>query len=110
MRLFYHVDIEGIKGLAMGALTFRPVIPDGVSSLFYIHIFLASVLVAYFPFSKMMHAAGVLLSPTRNLKNNSRIKRHINPWNPPVKVHTYAEWEDDYREVMRGVGLPLEKE
>ena len=59
---------------------------------------------------KMMHAAGVLLSPTRNLKNNSRFKRHINPWNPAVEVHTYEEWEDDYREAMRKVGLPLEKE
>jgi nitrate reductase gamma subunit len=110
MRLFYYVDIEGVKELAMGALTFNPVIPAGVNSIFYIHIFLVSVLVAYFPFSKMMHAAGILLSPTRNLKNNSRMKRHINPWNPPVKVHTYEEWEDDYREVMRKVGLPLEKE
>jgi hypothetical protein len=36
--------------------------------------------------------------------------RHINPWNYPVKVHTYEEWEDDYREAMRGVGIPLEKE
>ena len=110
MRLFYQVDIGGVKELAMGALTFHPVIPAGVGLTFYIHIFLASVLVAYFPFSKMMHAAGILLSPTRNLKNNSRQQRHVNPWNPPVKVHTYQEWEDEFRDVMKEVGLPLEKE
>ena len=110
MRLFYPVDIEGVKVLAMGALTFNPVIPDGVGLPFYIHIFLVSVLAAYFPFSKMMHAAGILLSPTRNLKNNSRLKRHVNPWDYPVKVHTYEEWEDEFREAIRKVGLPLEKE
>lgn len=110
MRLFYQVDIEGVKRLAMGVFTFNPVIPDGVGLPFYIHIFLVSVLVAYFPFSKLMHAAGILLSPTRNLKNNSRQQRHVNPWNPPVKVHTYQEWEDEFRDVMKEVGLPLEKE
>ena len=110
MRLFYQVDVEGIKELAMGALTFKPVIPDGVGLPFYIHIFLVSVLVAYFPFSKLVHAAGILLSPTRNLKNNSRQQRHVNPWDYPVKVHTYEEYEDEFREAMRKVGLPLEKE
>ena len=110
MRLFYHVDIKGVKELAMGAITFDPVVPVRVSSIFYVHIFLVSVLVAYFPFSKMMHAAGIFLSPTRNLKNDSRWRRHINPWDYPVKLHTYEEWEDDYREVMKEVGLPVDKE
>jgi len=27
-----------------------------------------------------------------------------------VKVHTYAEYEDDFREKMIEVGLPVEKE
>jgi len=110
MRLFYQVDIEGIKELAMGTLTFNPVIPDGIGLPFYIHIFLCSILVAYFPFSKLVHAAGIFLSPTRNLKNNSRQQRHVNPWDYPVKVHTYEEYEDEFREAMRKVGLPLEKE
>jgi nitrate reductase gamma subunit len=53
---------------------------------------------------------GIFLSPTRNLKNNSRMERHINPWDYPVKVHTYEEWEDDFRGAMKEVGLPVEKE
>jgi len=110
VRLVYQVDIEGVKQLAMGALTFNPVVPEGVTVPFYIHLFLVSVLIAYFPFSKMMHAAGIFLSPARNLKNNSRQQRHVNPWDYPVKVHTYEEWEDEFREAMRKVGLPLEKE
>ena len=57
-----------------------------------------------------MHAAGVFLSPTRNLAANSREVRHVNPWNHPVHVHTYEEYEDEFRERMRDAGLPLEKE
>jgi len=110
MRLFFKVDVLGVKELAMGVLSFHPTIPEGIGLSFYIHLFLVSTLVAYFPFSKLMHMAGVLLSPTRNLKNNSRMRRHINPWNKPVKVHSYEEWEDIFREKMKGVGLPLEKE
>jgi hypothetical protein len=40
----------------------------------------------------------------------SRCERHINPWNHTVKVHTYEEWEDEFRESMKEVGLPVEKE
>lgn len=110
MRVFYPVDVVAIKELAIGLLSFRPVVPEGISLAFYIHLFLVCSLVGYFPFSKLMHMAGVLLSPTRNLKNNSRMRRHINPWNKPVKVHTYEEWEDEFRKAMKGAGLPLEKE
>ena len=59
---------------------------------------------------KLMHAAGIFMSPTRNMANNSRMERHINPWNPEVEVHTYAEYEDEFRDKMRAVGLPLEKD
>ena len=50
------------------------------------------------------------MSPTRNMANDNRANRHINPWNYPVKVHTYDEYEDDFREKMKEVGLPVEKE
>jgi len=68
-----------------------------------------SVLIAYIPFSKITHMAGVFLSPTRNLSNNSRFKRHINPWNYPVPVHTYEEYEEEFRDKMIEAGLPVEK-
>jgi len=110
MRYFTKVDIVGIKELAMGLATLHPTIPDGIGSLFYVHLFLVSVLFAYFPFSKLMHMGGVFLSPTRNLPNNTRAERHVNPWNPSVKVHTYEEYEDDFREKMIEAGLPVEKE
>ena len=110
VQLFYKANIVAIKELAMGVLTFQPSVPEGINLAFYIHLFLVCVLIAYFPFSKLVHGAGILLSPTRILKNDSRMRRHVNPWDYPVRVHTYAEWEDEFREKMKQVGLPLEKE
>ncbi len=110
MRYFTKVDVVSIKELGVGLLSFTPVVPEGISPLFFIHLFLVSCLAAYFPFSKLMHMAGIFLSPTRNLANNNRAKMHINPWNYPVKVHTYEEYEDEFRDLMRGAGLRLEKD
>ena len=110
MRYVFKADVVSIKELTMGLVSFHPTLPEGISVIFYIHIFLVSVLFAYFPFSKLVHMAGVFLSPTRNLSNNSRIVRHINPWNYPVKVHTYEEYEDEFREKMIGAGLPVVKQ
>ncbi|PIP37420.1 MAG: menaquinol oxidoreductase [Desulfobacterales bacterium CG23_combo_of_CG06-09_8_20_14_all_51_8] len=111
MRYFTKVDVTKVKELTMGLATFHMGIPEGgLSALFYVHLFFVCILVAYIPFSKLMHMGGVFLSPTRNLANNSRMKRHINPWNPKVKFHTYDEYEDDFREKMIEAGLPVEKE
>lgn len=111
MRFFLraNVDINAIKQLAIGLVTFHPTIVADISSLFYVHLFLVCVLLAYFPFSKLMHMGGVFLSPTRNMANNSRMKRHINPWNPDIKPHSYAGYEDEFREDMVEQGIPVEK-
>jgi nitrate reductase gamma subunit len=110
MRYFIRVDITSVKELILGLTSFRPTIPEGIGVIFFVHLFLLSVLIAYFPFSKLMHAGGVFFSPTRNMPNDNRANRHLNPWNYPVKVHTYSEYEDDFREKMIEVGLPVEKE
>jgi len=109
MRYFTRVDIVAVKQLALGLVTFSPVVPKEVGPLFFVHLFLLSVLAAYFPFSKLMHMGGVFLSPTRNLANNNRMQRHVNPWDYPVKVHTYAEWEEEFHDKIKAAGLPLEK-
>ncbi len=109
-RYFFKTDIVGVKELATGLISLHPTVPAGIGSGFYVHFFLVTVLLAYFPFSKLMHMGGVFLSPTRNLANNSRERRHINPWNPEVKLHTYAEYEEEFHDVMEAAGLPLEKE
>jgi nitrate reductase gamma subunit len=109
MRHVYKVEVVSIKELTMGLVSFQPVVPEGIGVVFFVHLFLVCALFAYFPFSKLMHLGGVFMSPTRNLVNNSRAKRHINPWNYEVRTHTYEEYEDEFREVMREAGLPLEK-
>ncbi len=108
MRYEWKVDVAGVKELALGLAAFSPVVPAGVGAIFFVHLTLVSVLAGYFPFSKLMHAGGTFLSPTHNLANNSRAKRHVNPWNYPVKVHTYEEWEEEFRDKIEAAGLPLE--
>jgi len=53
--------------------------------------------------------AGVFMSPTRNLANNSRMQRYVNPWNYDVKIHTYSEYEEEFRGKMKKAGIPVEK-
>ena len=110
MRYLIRTDITPVKELAMGLFAFKPVVPDGIGVIFYIHLFTLCVLISYFPFSKLTHMAGIFLSPTRNLANNSRFVRHVNPWNYAVKFHTYAAYEDEFREKMIEVGLPVDKQ
>jgi nitrate reductase gamma subunit len=110
MRYFDKVDIIKVKELVIGLFSFHPAVQTGIGVLFYIHLFLVCVLISYFPFSKLLHMAGIFLSPTRNLANNSRIKRHINPWDHPVRVHTYEEYEEEFRDKMKAAELPLDKE
>ncbi|MGB5687483.1 MAG: sulfate reduction electron transfer complex DsrMKJOP subunit DsrM [Candidatus Electrothrix sp.] len=104
------VDIVAIKHLAVGLVTFHPEITTNIAPIFYSHLFLVSCLLAYFPFSKLMHMGGVFLSPTRNMANDSRMKRHINPWNPEIKPHSYAGYEDEFRADMVEQGIPVDKE
>jgi nitrate reductase gamma subunit len=72
-----------VKELCLGWMRFHPVVPEGIGLSFFVHLFLVSLLLAYIPMSKLIHMGGVFLSPTRNLSNNSRMRRHINPWNYP---------------------------
>ena len=112
MRYFLRTDIDilAIKQLAVGLVTFSPVINGEIGMIFYVHLFLVCTLLIYFPFSKLMHLGGVFMSPTRNMKNNTRAVRHVNPWNPDIKPHSYSGYEDEFREFMVDADIPVEKE
>ena len=110
MRYGFRVDILSVKEFTMSLVNFTPQISAEIGSIFYIHLFLVCSLAVYFPWSKLMHAGGIFMSPTRNLASNSRMIRHINPWNYEVKTHSYVDYEDEFRDKMRKVGLPLDKE
>ncbi len=109
MRYVSKVDIVSVKAFTLSLVKLSPALPEGVGTIFYVHLFLVCVLLVYFPFSKLMHMGGVFMSPTRNLANNTRMKRHVNPWNYPVDVHTYEEYEEEFRDKMIEAGLPVEK-
>jgi nitrate reductase gamma subunit len=110
MRHIYKVDLLKVKELTMDLVRLHPSATQGIGILFYIHLFLVCLLIAYFPFSKLVHMAGIFLSPTRNLANTNRIRRHVNPWNYDVQVHTYEEYEEEFGPAMKEAGLPVEKE
>lgn len=111
MRYVYRVDIAAVKMITAGLASFSPTLPEGIHPIFFIHVTLVCTLMIYFPFSKLMHMGGVFLSPTRNMSNNSREVRHINPWNDPaIKPHSYAAYEDEFREFMKDADIPVEKE
>ena len=110
LRHLTRTDVTAVKELALGLVHFTPVVPESVSPLFYGHLILVCALLIVVPFSKLAHMGGAFLSPTRNLANNNRRVRHVNPWNYPVKVHTYEEYEDELRDKMVGAGLPVEKQ
>ena len=108
LRHVMKTDVIAIKAFVMGLVTFHPqplVAPD---PLFLVHLTLVSTLLIYLPESKLSHMVGIFLSPTRNLANNSRMRRHVNPWNPVVKTHSYAEWEEEFREKLVGADIPLD--
>lgn len=109
MRYFFKVDMVAVKELTLGLASFHPVIPkEPIGLIFYVHLFLVSSFFAYFPFTKLAHMAGIFMSMTRNMANNNRAVRHINPWNYPVRIKTYLDQENEWRPHMKKFGLPLE--
>ncbi|MDE3116195.1 MAG: sulfate reduction electron transfer complex DsrMKJOP subunit DsrM [Pseudomonadota bacterium] len=108
LRYGARVDIVSVKALVLGLASLHPAVPAAPSPIFLVHLLLVSTLAIYLPFSKLMHFGGVFLSPTRNLANNSRRVRHVNPWNHPVPTHSYAEWEAENADKMNLAGLPLD--
>lgn len=109
MRHAVRVDVVSVKELAMCLATLSsPEIPPSLQPIVFAHLALVSTLAACLPFTKLSHMAGVFLSPTRNLANDNRAKRHVSPWRDEVKVHTYEEWEEEFRDKLVAAGLPVE--
>lgn len=96
------VSIVAIKAYVLSLVAFNIVAPD-FHWFFYVHLLLVSTLLAYFPFSKLMHAPGVFFSPTRNQVNDPRTRRHVNPWNYPVVPETFEEYREKYKDALKDV-------
>jgi nitrate reductase gamma subunit len=109
MRHFVRTDVTSVKRFALGLANGALVLPARADAFLLVHVFVVSLLLVYFPLSKLMHMPGVLMSPTLTLANINREKRHINPRNPEVEVLHYADYENTFRERMIEAGLPVEK-
>lgn len=83
MRYVAREYLVDVKAFILGLLTLDPVGPP-TSPFFLTHILLVSLLLAYFPYSKLMHAPGVFFSPTRNSRNTPRSNPQRNPWDSKV--------------------------
>lgn len=79
MRTVSHTDIVAVKAFVLGLVFFdwHPLPADG---FLVTHLLLVVVLMAVFPFSKLLHAPAVFFSPTRVQVDNPREKRHLAPW------------------------------
>ena len=86
MTYWAHVYLVDVKAFILGLMTFRPVYPPA-HPLFLLHFLLVLTLMIYFPFIKLLHAGGLIFSPTRNqpYQVQQKGKRHVNPWDYPVR-------------------------
>ena len=109
LRYVVRVDFVAARGYALGLAAFAPAGLPAPGIWVAAHLLSVSFLLAILPFSKMIHAAGVWLSPTRNQPNDSRRRRHVNPWNAPVPVHGYGAWQEEFRDKLVAAGLPIDE-
>ena len=79
MRFLGDLDIVQAREFVAGLLAFRAAPPPG-DAAFTAHMLFVCALLAYLPFSKLMHLGGIFFSPTLNQPNNPRERRHVNPW------------------------------
>jgi len=79
MKFVAHTDIIAVKQFFIGLMTFHWS-PLPADFLLLVHLLLVAVLMIIFPISKLLHAPGIFFSPTRNMVDNPREKRHIVPW------------------------------
>ena len=110
LRYVVRVDLTAVRGFTLGLPAFAPGPLPGMSAWLAVHLAAVAFLLAILPFTKLMHAAGAWLSPTRNQPNDSRRRRHVNPWNAPVPVHGYAAWQAEFRDKLAVAGLPIDGE
>jgi nitrate reductase gamma subunit len=109
LRYGARADLVAVRRFTLGLVAFAPASLPEPGTWLVAHLLSVACLLAMLPFTKLMHAAGLWLSPTRNQPNDSRRRRHVNPWNAPVAVHGYEAWQDEFRDKLRIAGLgPVE--
>jgi nitrate reductase gamma subunit len=79
LRFVDRTDIIAVKAFVLGLMRFdlQPLPSD---PLLLVHLALVALLMIVFPASKLMHAPGLLFSPTRNQADDPREARHLAAW------------------------------
>lgn len=81
-----HANIVEVKAFLLGLFTLHPV-PPPQHAMFLVHFMLVCLLMIYFPSSKLLHAGGIIFSPT-----------HHQPYQiqqgPPIDTTHYGEQSD----------------
>lgn len=70
LKYFSPVDVPAVKRFTGGLLQAR-LHPLPASPALWLHLLLASMLIAVFPFSKLLHGAAVWVNPTRALRSRA---------------------------------------
>ncbi len=81
MKYVWHTDVVALKAFMLGIIyiDYKPLPADPA---LIVHLSLVIALMIVFPFSKLLHAPGVFFSPTRNMRDDPRERRHVTPWAP----------------------------
>ena len=75
MKFVARTDIVAVKGFFLGLMRFD-IQPLPADPVLLAHLAFVALLMAVFPFSKMLHAPGVFFSPSRNQADNPRERRY----------------------------------
>jgi len=80
-----HTDIVQLKSFIMGLFLFDWVnLPSDLVLL--AHLTMVLLLAMIFPISKLMHAPGLFMAPTRYQIDNPREVRHLSPWGAELEA------------------------
>jgi nitrate reductase gamma subunit len=85
MAYVAHTDIIQLKAFIMGLFLFDwQDLPGDIVLL--AHLTMVLFLMMIFPISKLMHAPGLFMAPTRYQVDNPREKRHLSPWGAEIEA------------------------
>ena len=85
MSYVAHTDIVQLKAFIMGLFFFDwQNLPTDTVLLAHLTMVLALMMI--FPVSKLLHAPGLFMSPTRYQIDNPREQRHLSPWGAELEA------------------------
>lgn len=101
MRYDTSVSVSSVSSFILGLATLK-FTPPPADPIFTYHLLLVEALMIYLPLSKLMHGAGIFLTPTRNQRDDARERRKVNPWNESSTPHfqSWGEYYERYKDEL----------